>query len=487
MNANLLLFIIIFLEGYAVLSTELLAIRLIIPFVGSATDTVSIIIAAVLMPLAFGYYAGGRFKPGLQKNGSFITLRNKLLLNLSFSAAVLSVGLSHAILKVFFESITNIFGVKDYLVETTLYSLIFIVLPIFLLGQTVPLISNYFREARLSHFAGKILFFSTLGSFMGAVFCTLILMPHIGVQNAASLTIACLLALTFLMARKKTSKYVFSAGIALVFSLLVNSPYIMSRLHIVSNNQYNTIEVKSSIAGDIRYMMINSTHASALYDREEDSRGAVFGYVRFLEENFINPFSERSSHPIDILVIGAGGFTAGLDDNKNNYTFVDIDPDLKDVAERDFLKQPLGPNKKFIANEARAFLAHNQHSFDLIFLDTYQDKSGVPMSLLTREYFQQIRRALKPGGAMVANIVSSPNFSTVYAKRVDNTIRSVFPHFNRAMVNPYDGFLRAPDYWRNVVYSAYNDPEPEDGIYTDDLNSAHLDRRKEAAQKTGTE
>jgi len=54
-----LLFFIIFLEGYIVLSAELLAIRQTLPFVGSGTDTVSIIIAAVLMPLAFGSILGG--------------------------------------------------------------------------------------------------------------------------------------------------------------------------------------------------------------------------------------------------------------------------------------------------------------------------------------------------------------------------------------------------------------------------------------------
>ena len=56
------LFFVIFLEGFVVLSLELLAIRLTIPFVGSGTDTISIIIAAVLLPLAFGYYRGGQFK-----------------------------------------------------------------------------------------------------------------------------------------------------------------------------------------------------------------------------------------------------------------------------------------------------------------------------------------------------------------------------------------------------------------------------------------
>ena len=42
-----ILFCIIVVEGYIVLSSELLAIRQTTPFVGSGTDTVSIIIAAV--------------------------------------------------------------------------------------------------------------------------------------------------------------------------------------------------------------------------------------------------------------------------------------------------------------------------------------------------------------------------------------------------------------------------------------------------------
>ena len=42
------------IEGYVVLAVELLAIRQLTPYVGNATDTVAIVIAAVLLPLAFG-------------------------------------------------------------------------------------------------------------------------------------------------------------------------------------------------------------------------------------------------------------------------------------------------------------------------------------------------------------------------------------------------------------------------------------------------
>lgn len=59
MNKTQLLFLVILIEGYVVLATELLAIRTLIPFIGSGTETISIIISAVLLPLAFGYHVGG--------------------------------------------------------------------------------------------------------------------------------------------------------------------------------------------------------------------------------------------------------------------------------------------------------------------------------------------------------------------------------------------------------------------------------------------
>jgi hypothetical protein len=48
------------------LAIELAAIRQLTPYIGNATDTVVIVIAAVLLPLAFGYEAPGRasFTPG---------------------------------------------------------------------------------------------------------------------------------------------------------------------------------------------------------------------------------------------------------------------------------------------------------------------------------------------------------------------------------------------------------------------------------------
>src|SRR4028118_1600781 len=103
------------IEGYAVLAVELLAIRQLTPYVGNATDTIAIVIAAVLLPLAFGYEAGGRasFTPGDEPG-----VRRQLTRNLLIASLILSFGLSHPFLVAFFEILDGI-GITHRLAQAS--------------------------------------------------------------------------------------------------------------------------------------------------------------------------------------------------------------------------------------------------------------------------------------------------------------------------------------------------------------------------------
>ena len=119
-----MLFVVILIEGYVVLSTELLAIRQTITYTGSGTDTVSIIIAAVLMPLAFGYQHGGRFRPH-RKRGKLVSVRKKLILNLVLAALVLVPGMSWIFMEYFFKTLLPDMGITHRLFQISVYSAIF--------------------------------------------------------------------------------------------------------------------------------------------------------------------------------------------------------------------------------------------------------------------------------------------------------------------------------------------------------------------------
>lgn len=236
MFASPLLLGAVAVEGYVVLAVELLAIRQLTPYVGNATDTVAIVIAAVLLPLAFGYEAGGRvrFAPGRAPGGDAAGapgadapeiaradqglggspdrgaspgagpeagVRRRLTRNLLLAALILSFGLSHPYLVAFFGALDGV-GITHRLVQTALHAGLFLVYPVYLLGQTVPLVAHCSTGASLPRSTGLMLFFSTFGSFLGSVVSTLVLMTFWGVHATVAFTLGLLVLLAGLIGRR---------------------------------------------------------------------------------------------------------------------------------------------------------------------------------------------------------------------------------------------------------------------------------------------
>jgi spermidine synthase len=356
------------------------------------------------------------------------------------------------------------------LILTALYCAIFIAPPVFLLGQTVPLISNFFPRQRHGKLAGTILFFSTLGSFVGATGSTLLLMATVGVHNATIVTIASIALLTALLCRKKLSPQVGIVAACLAVSVFLNSPMILRDNNIVTNNQYHTIQVANT--SPTEKSMISDGNTSSSYDTQLGV--ATIPYIAIVDESFIdNMILDGGSK--DILVIGAGGFTIGLKDTSNNYTFLDIDSSLQKTAEENFLGQKLSDNKKFVAMDARRFLNQSEKEYDLIVLDAYQGRYTVPETLVTREFFLQIKSALKDNGVLIANIIEDPAFADTFSVRLDRTFRSVFPVATRQVIGEYSGW-KFQNPVRNVMYISYAASEKIQGIYTDDKNTSAFDR-----------
>ncbi len=469
-KAIFFLFVLILIEGYVVLSSELLAIRLTIPFIGSGTDTVSIIIAAVLMPLAFGYYNGGKFKPYRSKGGKIITIRQKLISNITISLFFIVFGLSYVVMTLFFETLKDA-GSQIRLINIALYSAIFLVIPVYLLGQTIPLISNYFSKQILSRITGKMLFFSTMGSFLGAVFSTLVLMATIGVHYTVAINILLLAGLYFLIEKKFNPKRAFPIIIVTIIGLWLNSGAMMRSQDIVDNNVYNTIKIIEQPRIGRTIMSLNNNFSSGIGPNDRP-----FKYAEFIQKRFTNRIP-ADAPPKDILVIGAGGFTLGIQDAKNNYDYVDIDGSLKEISEEYFLKRKLRKNNIFYPLPARAYLNQSDKKYDLILVDAFQGSTSVPEHLVTQEFYSQVRGALKPNGIFIQNMIADVNFNTDFSRNLDSTLRTVFPYLSRETIQPYDGWNFDDEKMYNVIYSGRKvDNTKPLNVYTDNKNTIFYDK-----------
>lgn len=462
------LYTIIFLEGYVVLATELLAIRQLIPFVGSGTETIAIIIAAVLMPLAFGYYAGGRYKVKLKRK-ELVTIRKKLIHNVLAAAIILGIGLSYVFLELFFKLLMAA-GVAHRVPQAAIYSMLFLVYPVYLLGQTVPLISNYFRKSNLSKTTGRILSCSTVGSFTGATLSTLVLMGTLGVHNVIIINVLLLCVVVWILDKRWLT---FNNGFMIFVLLLtfgLNGDAIMHKLHVVEDNNYNMVGVFDGDEKDTKILYINRS-VSAKYAEDPALR---LEYLKFLEANILKPMIDHpGAKPKSLLVIGAGGFTFGQDDTFNQYTYVDIDPSLKNVAEEHFFKKELSQNKTFVPISGRAFFRQDHAKYDVIFLDAFTNVHSTPADLITKEFFQQVKEHLNPEGILLFNVITTANFSDRFSVKLDNTLREVFGVIHRQVVGDFNAWQQGGD--KNIMYLYYHHDYSADN-YTDNINTYFLDR-----------
>ncbi len=481
MNKTSLLFLVILIEGYAVLACELLAIRLMTPFVGSGIDTTSIIISGVLLPLAIGYHFGGlayskAFRKGRDRGKMDVTIRKILVRNISTALCFLVFGFSHTFLEPFFYVLGKM-GVSGPLAQTSIYSVLFLVAPTFLLGQTVPLISHFFSRRKLSAITGRMLFFSTMGSFLGSLFSTLVLMTYLGVHNTVLITIGALVLLVWLVSggKYRTSRLI-AAGV-FVLAWVFNAPETMRAHHIVSNNAYNLVSIHQFKDSQDKLVRINRS-SSALYSDKPDNR---FEYAKYIERHFIDSKKKAQSPPLDILTLGAGGFSVGQFDTKNRYVYVDIDKDLKEIAEKNLFHAPLPSNKEFVAASARSYIRNENRKFDLIVIDVFTMVRSIPAEAVTREFLMQVKDRLKPGGAVVSNVIALPSFDDMFSARYYNTFASVFPKFSRVVLESSTGgrFGEKPqsyDERANVLHIYVDRPTVDDmTVYTDDQNAPSLD------------
>jgi spermidine synthase len=176
-----------------------------------------------------------------------------------------------------------------------------------------------------------------------------------------------------------------------------------------------------------------------------------------------------------ILVLGAGGFTAGLDDAFNNYTFIDIEKTLKDVSEQKFLNEKLTLNKVFIVQDASQFLKNTPMSYDLIILDVYSNSYQVPEDFITAEFMRRIKERVAKNGIIIMNVICSPNFADRYTQVFDNTFHAVFTsNTQRQVVGPSNPWMENTAV--NVMYIYYN-RESTDRIYTINKTPVIYDRK----------
>ncbi|MCM2307606.1 MAG: fused MFS/spermidine synthase [Sulfuritalea sp.] len=437
-----LLFTIVFIEGYCSLGAEIVALRRLIPHIGSSIVVTAPTIGLFLLALALGYHSGSRVAADYRA----VVARNFLI-----SALLMGGGLAGG-------SVNAIFAGT----QAGLAYLIFIgaiLCPLaWLLGQTVPILTNLMLAQRSGEAAGRALYWSTLGSFLGSVTLSLVVMQLLGVWAAVLLGALMLVAGAALVQRPPPQAAALLAGVA-ALSVAAN---LGDRQR--ADTAYADYAVEPVLREGMqapRAFRVNNQVASLI----DDSEPPLYArYVQHLRRILLEDLGFRQR---EILVLGAGGFTLSHREPLNRYTYVDIDPAIRAIAERDFLREPA--RGEFVATDARRFVIETTRRYDAVVVDVYSSRSSIPGHLVTREFWRDTRQALKPGGVMLANLILDGRLAGSYARNLLATIDSAY---GRCAVE----VLAKSAPVSNVIVTCFaGEPGEAVRVYVDERNLADID------------
>ena len=439
-----LLYLIVFIEGFCSLGAEVIALRRLVPHVGSAIVVTAPTIGLFLLALALGYASGAR-----------VTTRFTAVVARNFQMSALLAGLGLARV-----TVDGLFALVQ---PTGLAYLLFIggvLCPLaWLLGQTVPVLTNLMKHSRTGEASGYALYWSTLGSFLGSVSLSLVAMQWLGV-SAAVLVCAILLALgSLLLAERGWQTW----GNALLIGVAVTALNLRPAGEVVDTAyaDYAVTPVARPEHVNPRAFFVNNSLASLIDDSEPPHYAR---YVQHLRHIILEELAFRER---DILVLGAGGFTLSHREPSNRYTYVDIDPQIRDIAEQRFLKEPI--RGTFITDDARRFVRSSDKKFDAVVVDVFSSHTSIPGHLVTQEFWQDSRRTLTPQGVLLINLILDGRLETPYARHLLATIESVF---GRCAVE----VLHKSKPLSNVIVSCYNSSRAaQHTLYNDERNKADLD------------
>ena len=429
---------IAFFSGAVVLLLEVLASRVLGPYLGTSFSVWVNIIGTILAALSAGYFLGG-----------VLADRNQKLLPYIFlvaAAACSFVRLGKPLLPHI--------GALGLTWGSLVAAILFFAPASLVLGTVSPYLLKIATKdtAKLGRTAGGISAASTLGSIAGTFVGGFWLIPKFPISSILAGMVVVLLGLSLWSAGGLKKYWIYSVAALTLVLLSVELPVFSGATHTVfeTNSQYYNIRVN-----DIQ--MFDAPYRWLLLDGSTQA-------ARFLDQpNPATPYADLSLRlmrgfkpsPTSALLLGGGGYTIPelikSYSPQTDVTVVEIDPEVTAVAKRFFLNDPAMPITT-LNEDARVFLNNNHKQYDLVFSDVYSSAYAVPPALASREALELMRRTIKPGGIIVFNICSARDgeLSLVY-QSLYTTISSVFPH-----IAVYSTMPDSPESPQNMIVVASN-------------------------------
>ncbi|MBX9580117.1 MAG: fused MFS/spermidine synthase [Gemmataceae bacterium] len=429
-------YLVVFLASFGGMVLELTASRILAISLGVSLYTWTGIIGVMLAGTAAGNLLGGILADRANRPGSRANPRSVLggTLGLAAGAAVLVL----AVLAVLsrhnpfdrYELVNQVLGMT--------FALFF--LPMFLLGMVSPQVVRLAvpDAAHAGRTAGRVYAWSTAGAIAGTFAAGYLLLSLLGAHRtilAVGLAVAVAGLLSAPVWRHNLLLYLYSVALGGVAGGTIlywhGRPVEDGTLAVVETNYY-TISVGEYYRAEDgwRRRVLSLTLDHLLHSSVDPTDPTFIHYEHeHVQMELLRAARAHAPNP-HVLVIGGGGYTfpryAKTALPETVVDVVEIDPGVTKVA-YDYLGLPPNLTNDFNM-DGRQFVAERAApgSYDLIVLDAVNDLS-VPAHLLTKEFNDAVKTALKPDGVYLLTVIDSLEDGRLW-KAAMATLRQTFPH-----------------------------------------------------------
>ena len=404
----------------AALMLEIVAGRLIAPFLGTSLHSWTAIIAVVLAGLSLGALLGGRLADGpLERGRDRLVAALALAAFFSLLAPVLlrrSVALTRG---------NDLDGVAEVLVVAT--AMLFV--PSVFAGLVSPLATRLALAQTPPEGTGRLLggIFAagSAGSIVGTLLAGFVLIGYLG-SLASVILIAGIYAVAALavVAREVATwrpAVVLVAAAGVVWGAGTAIGAWTSPCD--AESAYSCVRVEAvptpNGAGGHALLIDHLTHGTNVRD---DADLFVMGYIELADHLARRRF--RGVPPRSFFA-GGGAYTlprAWLADG-GEVVVAEIDRLVTAVAERRLWLEET-PGLTVVHRDARVALAERDERFDVVVGDAFRDVT-VPPHLVTHEFAELVRARLAPGGVYLVNVIDDP-VRPLFAAAVARTLEAVF-------------------------------------------------------------
>lgn len=462
--------LVVFLGGAALMALEIVGSRILAPHFGNSIFVWGSLITVFLTALSVGNYWGGTLAdrmPRLPVLGGLLVVPGLWTWLLPYFASHVNAWVTSLSLGLRFGPLVA--------------SFLLFALPSVFLGTLSPYAIRLEVQnvESVGNTAGRLYALSTAGSIAGTLTATFFLIPMMGVRNIVH-TLGLLLLLLAAMALAaphvremsgRKSRTLLVLPVLVVAALAAATPWGAAAPGVVyqKDTLYHRVIVRDD--GPIRYLHFDNSYQSAIDLRNPDVQ--VFAYTRYLHlSRLFAPEGRR------VLFVGLGGGAAPsrfLSDYPDTLIdVVEIDPDVIRVAQ-DYFHLPQSERLRLHATDGRRFIQQTQDRYDLVILDAYFS-DAIPFHLTTKEFLQEVRSRLTPGGVVTANLIGA--VTGPESRLFRSMLRTYQEVFKQVYVFPVGSPLGVNDpVVRNIIVVATDSDER--------LSRSELQARAEAMRRSG--